>query len=158
MSTAVWGFLGVVLGGVLTGTMSLWQVQLVTRREREAREALREQERRDRRDAFQRETILAVQDAVAEYWPTMTDAARLREQPAPSIWSPAARALHWRINMLRARIFDEELRQLVAELQGGIYRVVKAEDLDSIETYAIEADRLTKQMYNRMNLLLKDLF
>jgi hypothetical protein len=61
---AVLTFFGVILGATIAGGISLWQVQLVTRREREARQGIREQESKDRRDAFQRETILALQDVM----------------------------------------------------------------------------------------------
>lgn len=57
---------GVVLGGAIAGGVALRQVQLVTDREREARQAERELVREDARDAFQRDTILALQDAVAD--------------------------------------------------------------------------------------------
>jgi hypothetical protein len=53
MSTAAWGFLGVILGGVLTGAASLLQAQLVAKREREAQQALRAQKLSDERAAFQ---------------------------------------------------------------------------------------------------------
>jgi hypothetical protein len=56
----------VVLGGVLTGAGTLFQVQLVSKREREVRESIRKQEREDRREAFQRETLLALQDTITE--------------------------------------------------------------------------------------------
>ncbi len=65
---AVIGFLGVIVGAVVTGYVTLRQTQLATRREREAQQMLREQERRDRRDAFQRDTLLALQDALAEIY------------------------------------------------------------------------------------------
>jgi hypothetical protein len=64
MSQAWFGILGVVVGGLVTGGVSLWREWFITKREREARQALREQERKERRDTFERETLLALQDAV----------------------------------------------------------------------------------------------
>ena len=50
----------------LAGGVALRQVQLFTDREHAARQAEREQARNDARDAFQRDTILALKDAVAD--------------------------------------------------------------------------------------------
>ena len=66
MGEAALAFLGVLLDATIAGVVALWQVQLVTAREREARQALREQGSKDRRDAFQRDTILALQKAIAD--------------------------------------------------------------------------------------------
>jgi hypothetical protein len=65
MGEALLGFLGVIIGAAIAGGISLWQVQFVTAREREAQRMHRDQERMDRRDAFQRETLLALQDATS---------------------------------------------------------------------------------------------
>ena len=51
-------------------------------REREARKALREQEREDTRDDFQRDAIIALQDALAAYWQTMLVVHYRQIQPA----------------------------------------------------------------------------
>ena len=59
--------LGVILSAAIAGSVSLWQVQLSTDREREARRIERDQTRQDVRDAFQRDTILALQDAIAAF-------------------------------------------------------------------------------------------
>ena len=57
-------FLGVILGAAIAGGVSLWREQVVTGRERAARQAEREQRRKDERDAFQRDTLLALQDTI----------------------------------------------------------------------------------------------
>ena len=73
MWQAVLALVGVVIGGVLAGGVALRQVQLFTDREHAARQAEREQARKDARDAFQRDTILALQDAVADLWRMVVD-------------------------------------------------------------------------------------
>jgi uncharacterized coiled-coil protein SlyX len=154
VSEAWFGFLGVIVGAAVP----LFGEQFVTRREREARQALHEQERRDRRDAFQRDTILALQDAIAAFWPLMM---RLREEtkhPALFLESVEVTEAHWRINMLRARVFDERLRQLATDIQFQIHAATAASDPDTLEKHALEGDRLLGQMYNRMNTLLEELF
>jgi hypothetical protein len=155
VSEAWFGFLGVIVGAVV----SLLGEQFATRREREARQALRHQERTDRRDTFQRETILALQDALAEFLPLVL---LLRPKPGPPptnllLENAEVSELHWRINMLSARLFDDELRSLVKSLRDEIRRTALEADLDAMETRAREANRLTNQMYDRMNTLLREL-
>jgi hypothetical protein len=66
MFAAVIGFLGVIVGAAVTGFVTLRQAELATKREREARQLEREQKRKDVVDAFQRETLLALQDATMD--------------------------------------------------------------------------------------------
>ena len=122
MGQAVLTFFGVILGATIAGGIPPWQVQLVTRREREVRQGIREQESKDRRDAFQRETILALQDVMD----MLTAYLRARDEkreadtkagkwtrrddlsPYPPDFAEASRHIY----RLRARIFDDELRKL----------------------------------------------
>ena len=100
MWQAVLALVGVVIGGVLAGGVGLRQVQLFTDRERAARQAEREQARKDARDAFQRDTILALQDAVADLLRMVADlhgeAVNAEEKmghwPAPSRFGELRRA------------------------------------------------------------------
>ena len=55
MFAAVIGFLGVVVGAVVTGFVTLRQARLATQREHDVRKIEWEQARKDVRDAFQRE-------------------------------------------------------------------------------------------------------
>jgi hypothetical protein len=155
VSEAWFGFLGVIVGAVV----SLLGEQFTTRREREARKAVGEQERKDGRDAFQRETILALQEAIAQFWQSVM-IARIEAagQPLALLGSAEAQALHLRINMLRARIFDDELRGVVKEVLGHIHGAGKASDVASFDHHARTAERLTRQMDDQVNVLLKDLF
>jgi hypothetical protein len=63
---AVFGVVGVLLGSVSTSVVAVYRERLVGRRDREARDHQREQESKARREAFQRESVLALQDAVAD--------------------------------------------------------------------------------------------
>jgi uncharacterized membrane protein YcjF (UPF0283 family) len=66
MFAAMIGFLGVVVGAVVTGFVTLRQTELTSQREREAQQIVREQARKDAHDAFQRENLLALQEAVED--------------------------------------------------------------------------------------------
>jgi hypothetical protein len=63
---AIYGFIGVLLGSATTAVLTVYRERLVSTREREARTHQREQDRKDQRDAFQRQSILALQDAVSD--------------------------------------------------------------------------------------------
>ena len=65
-ASAVSGFIGVLLGSVTTAVLTVYREQVVSRREREARERQRMQERQDQRDTLQRQSLLALQDAVSD--------------------------------------------------------------------------------------------
>jgi hypothetical protein len=116
--------------------------ELVTsRRERHAREHQRVQERQDQRDTFQRQSLLALQDAVSDLvkavfneqdrvleemqrtgsWPS-----RQWETPTATGWEDA----ELRLQVSRARVFDEELRNLAREIHAVAKESVWASSLD----------------------------
>jgi hypothetical protein len=63
---AVYGFIGVLLGSATTAVLTVYRERLVSSREREARHHQREQDREDQRNIFQRQSMLALQDAVSD--------------------------------------------------------------------------------------------
>lgn len=166
MSAAVWGFLGVVLGGVLTGAVSLWQAQLMTKREREARATLREQERKDRRDAFQRETLLALQDAThvvlrllhVEEERRSIEARTSGTSCPPQHYQPAWGEALQQTSRLQARIFDDQLRPLVREFRGHAGDAFAANTEAEISAELAKALELNRRMNLRIGELLPDLF
>jgi len=153
VSEAWFGFLGVIVGAVV----SLLGQQIAAKQEEKARQALRTQELKDRRDASQRDDIRALQEAIAQYWPMVTTARIAAGKPLKLIGNPEVSALHWRINMLRARIFDDDLRSLAGQVQKHVHGASKASDVASLEHHGQMADRCTRQMDKRVNILLKDL-
>jgi hypothetical protein len=66
VGVAMTGFLGVVIGAVVTGFVTLRQAQLATEREHQIRQIEWAQARKDAHDAFQRENLLALQDAIED--------------------------------------------------------------------------------------------
>jgi hypothetical protein len=72
--SALAGALGVVAGSLVSSIGIVYRERVVGRREREAQQALREQQLADQRAAFQRETILALQDAMGKLWALSADA------------------------------------------------------------------------------------
>jgi hypothetical protein len=168
MGQAALAFLGVLLGAAIAGGVSLWQVQLITAREREARQTLREQERADRRDAFQRETILALQDALVdliravsrEQERMLLEAVRSGEGPIRTVgrMAPEFHEARWIISKLKARIFDPELRDLANRLQNVAVEIISAQTRQALSKWTDRANELLASVHNRVTALLPDLF
>jgi cell division protein FtsL len=57
--------IGVLLGSATTVIVTVYQERWVSVREREARQHQREQDRKDQRDTFQRQSLLALQGPAA---------------------------------------------------------------------------------------------
>ena len=138
---AVYGFIGVLLGSATTAVLTVYREQVISKRERDAREHQRMQERHDQRDTFQRQSLLALQDAVSDLvkavfneqdrmlkemrrtgsWP-----ARQWETPTATGWEDT----ELRLQVSRARVFDEELRDLAREIHAVAKESVWASSLD----------------------------
>src|SRR5205807_2803334 len=58
------GFVGVVLGSLTTSVLTIYRERLATHREITIRDQQYERERKASRDAFQRDSILALQSAI----------------------------------------------------------------------------------------------
>ena len=126
---ALYGFVGVLLGSGSTAMLTVYRERLISRREREALQHQREQDRKNQRDTFQRQSLLALQDAVSDLiknvyneqdrilaemrqtnqWPT-----RQWETPTATGWENANLRLH----ASRARVFEEALREVADEIQA----------------------------------------
>ncbi|HEV8374072.1 MAG TPA: hypothetical protein VGR68_12805 [Actinomycetota bacterium] len=170
MAQALLTFIGVILGAAIAGSVSLWQARLVTKQERESRQALREQTHKDRRDAFQREAILALQDAMAdlhravgrdqdEKLAKMFDAssawpARKAEDPLPAEYLEA----HRTISKLWPRVFDEELRDLTIQIRDASSKAIIAPDELEMWHRVNDLDKLASRFSSRVAALLPDLF
>jgi hypothetical protein len=168
MGEAVLGFLGVILGAAIAGGISLWQVQLVTKREREAQRRSRVEERRERRDAFQRETLMALHDATSRMrQATVREHERKTalmkargswsdngEPLLPDDWTEAAERLLW----LQARLHDQELRQMLERLRHESANTRTADSQEVAIDRIVEAAKLNVQANVRISTLLRDLF
>jgi hypothetical protein len=139
--SAVYGFIGVLLGSATTAVLTVYRERLLSAREREAREHQRQQDREDQRNTFQRQSLLALQDAVSDLvkavfneqdrmleemlrtgrWP-----ARQQETSTATGWEDA----ELRLQVFRARVFDEKLRDLARKIHTEAKESVWASTLD----------------------------
>ena len=169
MWQAVLVSVGVVLGGAIAGGVTLRQQHLIIDREHEARRAERELAREDSRQAFQRDTLLAIQDAVADLLRMAVhlhdEAVNTEEKtghwpaPRPLDELPAGFAEHFAcVQALRARVFDEEVRRLVADLNTSTLKAIHAGGRDSAAQLIVALTDTNKQLQERIHTLLVELF
>jgi hypothetical protein len=103
-----------------------------SRRERQAREATLQAEKQERRSAFQRDALLAVQEALgdlgraaAETHRQIRDSGRdWMERHRP--WTEEFRDAEATTTKLAARVLDDELRKLVRDTRQAAIEVVTA--------------------------------
>jgi len=166
---AVIGFLGVVVGALVTGFVTLRQTELASQREREAQQIAREQARKDAHDAFQQENIPALQEAAEDLRQVVVRdvgrklAAADEGKPVTYVsplglvdegWLQA----HARVEKLAARIFDPDLKALIGEFLDATIPVFSTLNEDQA-LEAIDAVRTWGREINaRVGVLLPDLF
>jgi hypothetical protein len=165
---AVFGLVGVLLGSVSTSIVAVYQVQLAGKREREARDHERAEASRARRDAFQRESITALQDAAADMIKAVyAEQDRQLERMGPTSEWPARRwetptAVGWsdaeiRLQVARARVFDDDLRALARETRAVAREFVWAPTLDEAKQSNLRLDQLYERFNERVAQVLRQL-
>ena len=157
-ASAVYGFIGVLLGSATTAALTVYRERLLSTREREARKPQRHQDQQDQRNTFQRQSLLALQDAVSDLVKALYDEqdrmleemrqtdrwpARQWETPTATGWQDA----ELRLQNSRARVFDERLRDLAREINVVAREALKASGLDQAKDLN---DRL-RQEHERFN-------
>ncbi|MCO5999674.1 hypothetical protein [Actinoallomurus rhizosphaericola] len=138
--------------------MTIYKDRLAARHETAARDRQYERDRDAARNAFQRESILALQAAVSDLLKAayeeldraIAESRRSGSWPARQWETPTA--IGWsesllRLEALRARVFDDELRRLAGEIRETAGDAVWARDLDA----AKESSRRLEPLQSRFN-------
>lgn len=166
---AYFGFVGVALGSLTTSVLTIYKERFTSRRESAARDAQFERERQMSLNTFQRDSILALQSALTDMinaadneldrvlaifkdsgdWP-----GRAWETPTAVGWSDA----HLRFEQARARVFDDQLRSLAAEVRQAAYSAVWAESFDTCKANHARLVPLQNEFQNRVATLLPSLY
>src|SRR5215472_10597940 len=86
--SAIAGALGVAAGALISSVGVVLRERVVDRRERDAQQELRKHALKDQHEAFQRETILNLQDAIGQLWSLSADAYNQasRQQATTGEW------------------------------------------------------------------------
>jgi hypothetical protein len=156
--SAIAAAIGVVAGSVVSTLGIIFRERLVGQQERANQEALRNQVVSDQRDAFQRETIIELQDALARLWAQSADAFNRAERGPLIDDMPGANDLSARINALRSRLFDDELRDLAGQVMIEIWTGVEAADLGRQPAHMAAARTIRADFEARVTVLLNQLF
>ena len=165
---AVYGFVGVLLGSATTAMLTVYRERLVSTREREARQHQREQDRKDQRDIFQRESLLALQEAVSDLikavyneqdrmleemrqpsrWPSRPGRwpSRQWETPTATGWEDA----NLRLQASRARVFEKALRDTARDIRDEARECIYVNSLDK----AKELNDKLRGQYTHFNELI----
>jgi Rad3-related DNA helicase len=166
---ALFGFAGVVLGSLTTSVLTIYKDRLTARRDIALREQQYERDRDNARNAFQRESILALQSAVSDLlkavyeeldrviaeskergtWP-----ARQWETPTAKGWSEAL----LRLEESRARVFDEELRSLAGQFRGMAGDSIWAPDLETAKETSRRLEPLQARFHERVGRIIPSLY
>ena len=169
MGQAELAFVGVIVGAAITGAIALAQVRFVTARERKAQQMRLEQERMGRRVGFERDTLLALQGAISkmrevilrEYERKTALMAERGSWPEPS--ASVLLSSDWlkaddRLILLRARVLDQELQQLVDLFGEATSRAMTAESQAEADDSIVQAGVRLAEINGRIGALLPRLF
>lgn len=136
MEPAVWGFIGVIVGGVITGLVTLG-VELIRAHKAEAFDsAKRQDERQLGRDQFQRETLLKFQDAVNDFMRGLAHVENYNAKVAHRVARPSEPVRRefneaaLRVGTLSSRIDSPVVREAAAELMNEGAAIAKGQDSD----------------------------
>ncbi|MEV0220310.1 hypothetical protein [Streptomyces sp. NPDC050704] len=147
MAAAIFGFVGVLLGSLITSVLTIYKDRLAARHEIELRDQQYERDRQAAKDAFQRESILALQTAVtnllkaaykeldrvlAEFHESGSWPARQWETPTAEGWSEAVLQLQ----LSASRVLDGGLRELAQEIQHAAGDSIWAADLTTARQHS----------------------
>ncbi|MFD4669958.1 hypothetical protein ACFWNN_09495 [Lentzea sp. NPDC058450] len=169
MATAIFGFVGVLLGSLTTLLAAIYKERVTDRREAALRDVVHERERLSTRNAFQRDSVLALQSAVTDViqsayaeldrviaaeretgtWP-----ARQWATPTAEGWSQAILALE----SARARVFDDELRRRADELRTRAGESVWADSHATAQRTSEPLERLLTEFHDVVNRTLPSLY
>ena len=169
VSNALVGFLGVILGSVTTSVLTVYRERTVTRREREANEELRTRQRSDERGAFQRESMLSLQDTLSALVQAVYDEQdrMLQEWERTGSWqtrtwlTPTAtgwQSVELRVETMAARVFDDDLRSISAAICTASRDAVWASSAEDSEHAGGEMKALNRRFNLRLSSVLPDLY
>jgi len=131
MDSAAWGFLGVVIGGVVTGAITLWAQYLRGRQEADLDSAKRDSQQRIGREGFQQANLLELQVALDEW--VGIELGRLEDTIAgervPDAGARAADAPTRRVAYLTERVTDDALRARLTRIRTTAWSAGVEDDL-----------------------------
>jgi hypothetical protein len=120
MEPAVWGFAGVIVGGLTTGLVTLGVELIRAYKAASLDSAKRRDDRQLGRDQFQRETLLDLQGAIHEL---MTLLGHLIKHSTPVTHELNQQAL--KVGTLGSRVDDDLVRQATEQLLENVAAAIR---------------------------------
>jgi hypothetical protein len=169
LATAIFGFIGVIFGSIATAWLTIYKERIATRREIDLRERQYERDRRVALEVFQRDSILALQSSVtnlisaayseldrllALHRKTGVWQTRTWDTPTAQEWSTTLLSLE----NARARVFDDDLRMIAAELREQAGRSIWATSRDAAEECSKPLEELNARFNDAVRRALPPLY
>lgn len=169
MASAIFAFVGVLLGSLITSVLTIYKDRWTARHEIKIRDEQYERDRQADLDAFQRESILTLQTAIsdvikaaydeldrllAEFRESGSWPARQWETPTAKGWSEAVLQLQ----LSAARVLNEELRELSREIQRAAGDAIWAADLAAARRHCDRIEPLHVRFSDTANRIFASLF
>lgn len=112
MDGAIWGFIGVVVGGLITGLVSIRLESIRADKAAALDSAKRADDRRLGRDAFTRDTLLDLQETFGVLLAMLVEYRTRLAGATPASDLPSRyQASSFRLLLLRSRVGDEAIRK-----------------------------------------------
>jgi len=165
MDAAVWGFIGVIIGGVITGSITVVAEILRIRGEASLDGAKRKDDRQLGRDNFQREQLLALQDAVNDltaasvagydhYQTAFRATGKWGAVLLPEALNRAEGVAVLQVATLRSRLADKTVRDLAAALIVAARTVTSSIDEPTAAAAYPELNELAHDLLERTGELI----
>jgi len=153
------GILAVVVGFIIAGAIQILG-QIVSGRQATALDgAKRQDDRRLARDAFQRETLLALQDAIGDINDILVVYLARHEGIVPEAdLSTRYRIAAARVITLRSRVADDEIRGAAADFVNGSGLMSNAENASEAKAAFETALEAAKRAVDRSGALIQATF
>ena len=171
MDTLMAGWFPVVtliLGYVLNSVSESIRHRRTLQRDREAREAERRDKAFERGVTFQRATLLELQDAIMDLMRTsgvmhhkdlmaFKQTGQWQKQLYGEELSEANRVAMARTTVLRVRVRDATVRELVVRLKGYSFETSKSKTPEDSDTPAYQMAKVFEELNDRIGELLREL-
>jgi hypothetical protein len=169
VASAIFGFVGVLLGSLTTSILTIYKDRLAARHEIELRDRQYERDRKAARDTFQTESTCALQAAVSDLIKSVHDEldrqltesrrsgawpARKWETPTAKGWSEAV----LKLELSRARVLDQELRSCAERMRTNAGDAIWAPDLATARQLSEQLEPLQIQFNEKAAQLFEELF
>ena len=169
MDAAIWGFIGVLAGALITGIVTIRAEQIRADKDAALDSAKRQDDRRLGRDNFQRETLLRLQDAINAVARSSVQIHHheVTAKGSSGVWrggllppdiDAAAQQASLLLSTLRSRVADHDLRSMADQLlaTSSVVGLTKVEA--EADAALLDATKIARAMLDRSGELIRTTF